>query len=102
MTEKINPGHRAVFLDRDGTIIEDQGHLSLPGQVTFFPDTIPALLVLQQHAMLFIVTHQSGIAKGLITVEDVQHVNHHVNEHLAKAGIIIREVYCCPHNREDN
>lgn len=91
----------AVFLDRDGTLIEDRGHLRKPEDVVFFPDTIPALLELPKEFLLFIVTHQSGIAKGLITAKQARVVNDYVVDVLADAGIAIREVYCCPHNRAD-
>lgn len=91
----------AVFLDRDGTIIEDRGHLADPEEVIFFPATIPALRRLAQEHLLFIVTHQSGIAKGLLDASDVDRVNRHVVASLAGAGVEVAEVYVCPHNRED-
>jgi len=92
----------AVFLDRDGTIIEDCGHLSRPEQVVFFEDTIPALLQLQQHFDLFIVTNQSGVAKGIINTDDVARVNDHVLFHLTAFGVRIVETYVCPHAAADN
>ncbi|MFW5856485.1 MAG: D-glycero-alpha-D-manno-heptose-1,7-bisphosphate 7-phosphatase [Planctomycetota bacterium] len=91
----------AAFLDRDGTLIEDRGHLSAPDQVVFFPETVPALLALQRGFLLFIVTHQSGIAKGLITADEAEAVNRHVVETLAEAGVVISQVYCCPHDRSE-
>jgi L-threonylcarbamoyladenylate synthase len=92
----------AVFLDRDGTLIEDRGHLRSPSQVAFFPDTIAALQSLGQSFRLFIVTHQPGIAEGTIRAAEVAQVNDHVVRHLARAGICIERVYCCPHQRSDN
>jgi D-glycero-D-manno-heptose 1,7-bisphosphate phosphatase len=91
----------AVFLDRDGTLIEDRGHLRTPEDVVFFADTIPALRELRNEFLLFIVTQQSGIARGLITSEHARTVNNHVVDLLAAAGITILEVYCCPHDRAD-
>lgn len=91
----------AVFLDRDGTLIEDRGHLGSVADVVWFPETIPALRSLVQDHDLFIVTNQSGIAKGRVTAAQVQAVNDHVVAHLAAAGIPIRAVYTCPHNRQD-
>ena len=91
----------AVFLDRDGTIIEDRGHLRSPSEVMFFPDTVPALARLQQHFRLFIVTHQSGIAKGIVSAEEVARINEFVVAELRGHGIAISDVYSCPHNRED-
>ena len=92
----------AVFLDRDGTIIEDCGYLSDPAQVKFFDDTIPALLRLQERFTLFIVTNQSGVSLGVTSREDVERVNRFVAEQLAGAGVRITETYVCPHTRDDN
>jgi len=91
----------AVFLDRDGTIIEDRGHLRSPSEVVFLPDTVPALARLQEHFSLFIVTHQPGIAAGFVSADEVAWVNDYVVTDLRRHGIVICDVYCCPHRRED-
>ena len=91
----------AVFLDRDGTIIEDRGHLSDPSQVVFFDDTVPALLRLSERFKLFMVTNQSGVAKGVVTLADVDRVNRHVASYLDRHGIEITETYVCSHERAD-
>jgi len=91
----------AVFLDRDGTLIEDRGHLSDPEQVIFYPETAHALRRLQAHFLLFIVTNQNGVSRGVLRPEDADRVNAHVARCLKEEGIAIREVYCCPHTRED-
>ena len=92
---------RAVFLDRDGTIIEDHGYLSDPAQVVFLSDTVPALTRVQEYYDLFIVTNQSGVAKGLINSRDVERVNAHVLSHLGASGVRIVETYVCPHARDN-
>ena len=91
----------AVFLDRDGTIIEDRGDLFHPSQVVFFRNTIPSLRQLSKCFDLFIVTNQSGVAKGVISIQDVERVNSYIISHLAKSGVRIVETYVCPHNRSD-
>jgi len=91
----------AVFLDRDGTLIEDRGHLSDPAQVAFFPETASALRRLDGRFELFIVTNQNGIAKGFTTPDQVRLVNDFVVARLWEEGIDIREVYTCPHQRSD-
>lgn len=91
----------AVFLDRDGTLIEDRGHLIDPAQVAFFPETAPALRRLGGQFLLFIVTNQSGVAKGVTRPEEVRRVNDYVVAHLREEGVEIREVYTCPHQRSD-
>jgi len=90
-----------VFLDRDGTIIEDQGHLAEPADVVFYPDTIPALRRLQEHFLLFVVTNQPWVARGILTAEEVQRVNARVVSHLAEHGVVITALYVCPHDRSD-
>lgn len=91
----------AVFLDRDGTLIEDRGHLSHPDDVVFFPQTVAALRRLQQRFLLFIVTNQSGVALGKVQTEDVERVNRHVQQQLEEQGVRIAAVYVCPHQRSD-
>lgn len=92
---------KAVFLDRDGTIIEDRGHLRDPSQVVFLAGALDALLRLQERFLLFLVTNQSGIADGAITRQDADKVNAHVVAELARAGVHITDVYVCPHHRRD-
>jgi D-glycero-D-manno-heptose 1,7-bisphosphate phosphatase len=91
----------AVFLDRDGTLIEDRGHLAHASDVVFYPDTIDALKRLQERFLLFIVTNQPWVARGILTVEDVNRVNAWVVSYLAKHGVTITAVYVCPHERSD-
>jgi len=92
-------GIPAVFLDRDGTIIEDRGDLSSPSQVVFFENTVSSLRRLSADFALFIVTNQSGVAKGTIAMQDVERVNGHVRAHLAAHGITFLATYVCPHER---
>jgi len=92
----------AVFLDRDGTIIEDRGHLRDPSDVVFFPETLEALRKLQEHLHLFIVTNQRGIAEGRITRRDANRVNRSIVSALFDRGIKVEKVYMCPHRRLDN
>lgn len=89
----------AVFLDRDGTIIEDRGNLCHPLQVVFFRDTVSSLQRLSDHFTLFIVTNQSGVAKGTISMKDVKRVNAYVSSYLEKHGVPIAATYVCPHER---
>ncbi len=99
--EAHHPGQPAVFLDRDGTLIEDRGHLRDPHEVVFFDETVEALRRLQAHVRLFIVTNQSGVGKGLVTAEEAERVNAFVMDDLRQKGVHITALYCCPHRRED-
>lgn len=91
----------AVFLDRDGTLTEDRGYISNTDDVRFFPETFESLRRLSERFALFIVTNQSGIAKGLTSAEDVEKVNAYIDEQLGKNGVEILKTYCCPHDTED-
>jgi histidinol-phosphate phosphatase family protein len=92
----------ALFLDRDGTLIEDVGFLSDPGQIAFLPGAIAALQILSRQFKLFIVTNQSGISLGKLTSVQVDIVNRHVVDTLAGHGIPIEAVYVCPHTRAED
>ncbi|MHC4461665.1 MAG: D-glycero-alpha-D-manno-heptose-1,7-bisphosphate 7-phosphatase [Planctomycetota bacterium] len=92
----------AVFLDRDGTIIEDRGHLRDPSDVVFFSETFDALRKLQEHFHLFIVTNQRGIAEGRITRREANRVNDGIVAALFDRGIKVENVYTCTHRRSDN
>jgi D-glycero-D-manno-heptose 1,7-bisphosphate phosphatase len=100
MTQAASP-RPAVFLDRDGTAIEDRGHLAEPSQVVFYPDTVDALRRLQERFLLFLVTNQPWVARGILTLEEVNRVNARVVSHLAEHGVVITAVYVCPHERSD-
>jgi L-threonylcarbamoyladenylate synthase len=98
---ETSPPKSAIFFDRDGTLVEDRGHLRSPSDVVFFRDTLPALQRLKGRYLLFIVTHQSGIGLGLLSHEQVEAVNQHVVDALAQAGVTFSGVYTCPHTREE-
>ena len=97
-----NDKNAAVFLDRDGTIIEDRGHLRDPSDAVIFPETFEALRKLQDYFSLFIVTNQAGIAEGRISLDDANRVNSSIVTTLAEARLKITDVYVCPHSRSDN
>lgn len=88
----------AVFLDRDGTIIEDRGYLSDPAEVVWYEDTVSSLLRLAECFHLFMVTNQDGVAKGTISLDDVDRVNAYVASVLERRGAPIAATYVCPHD----
>ena len=92
----------AIFLDRDGTIIEDRGHISRPRDIVFFDDTFAALRLLQKDFLLFIVTNQSAVGMGTISREAAEVANEYVVKCLQDEGITITQVYSCFHKRENN
>lgn len=95
---------RAVFLDRDGTINEDPGYLGDPELVKLFPDAGKALSILKNslNFKLIVISNQSGVARGLITEEDVISVNKKINELLAPFDAEIDAFYYCPYHPDFN
>ncbi|MDY0165066.1 MAG: HAD-IIIA family hydrolase [Thermoguttaceae bacterium] len=91
----------AIFWDRDGTLIEDRGHLAGPADVVLFAETIRSLRRLRDRFLFFIVTNQQGVAEGQISLDDVRRGNDHLVSQLAAAGLTISAVYVCPHRRAD-
>ncbi len=88
---------RAIFLDRDGTINEDVGYFCTRDKWEYIPGSIEALKILQKDYVLFIVTNQSGVARGFFTEEELIKFNGEVEQMLRKEGIIIQKTYYCPH-----
>lgn len=89
---------KAVFLDRDGTIIEDAGYLHDPKQVRLIPGAAQAIKRLNADGFaVLVVTNQSGIARGLLSVEDYQATERRVDELLAAEGARLDAHYFCPH-----
>jgi D,D-heptose 1,7-bisphosphate phosphatase len=89
--------NRAVFLDRDGTIIVEKNYLSRPEDVEIFPGTGVALRRLQAAGyQLFIVSNQSGVGRGYFTLAEVDRVNRHIDSELARDGVVIVKTYIAP------
>ena len=88
---------RAVFLDRDGTLIAEKNYLSRPEDVVIFPGVAGALKRLQEAGFhLFIVSNQSGVGRGYFTLADVDRVHEHLCWELARDGIRFEKVYTAP------
>jgi D-glycero-D-manno-heptose 1,7-bisphosphate phosphatase len=89
--------NRAVFLDRDGTIIAEQNYIHRPEDVEIFPGAGAALKRLQDAGFkLFVVSNQSGVGRGYFTLEDVERVNAHLRNELAKDGVRFEKIYIAP------
>jgi D-glycero-D-manno-heptose 1,7-bisphosphate phosphatase len=90
---------KAIFLDRDGTLIIEKNYLANPADIAFEKEIIPALQRLQQKGyLLLIVTNQSGIGRGLFSLEDFHQVERSLNDKFARHNIHISKTYFCPHH----
>jgi D-glycero-D-manno-heptose 1,7-bisphosphate phosphatase len=89
----------AVFLDRDGTIIEDVSFVGTPEQVRLLPGTGAAIGKLNDARIpVIVVTNQSGIARGFFSLADYERVADRTQELLLDAGAHIDASYVCPHH----
>jgi len=89
----------AVFLDRDGTVIEDTGYVHEPGKVKLLPGVAQAIKQLNESGFLAVtVSNQSGIARGLYTVADYTAVQRRLTELLEAHGAHLDGAYFCPHH----
>lgn len=94
---------RAVFLDRDGTIIHHIPYLSDPNRLKLFPDTVPSLKKIRKAGFLAIlVTNQSGIRRGYITENELKIIHERLNNILKDAGTELDAIFYCQHHPDDN
>ena len=91
--------HRAVFVDRDGTMIEDVGYLDRLERLKLFPYTIDAIRLLNRGGYkVVVVTSQNGIAQGMLTEEFLAEAHAHLSQLCEAAGAKIEGYYYCPHS----
>ena len=93
---------RAIFLDRDGVISPDDfGYLSNPEEYHLYPYTIEALKIFKElNFLLFVVTNQSGIARGYFTINDLEKVLAKMRSLLSAGGIELDGVYYSPYYKD--
>ena len=90
---------KAVFLDRDGTIIKETGYLYKPKDVVFLPGAVDALCRLRAAGCaLIVITNQSGIGRGYYKEDDYLALTHWLNAELEKQDARIDAFYACPHH----
>jgi len=91
----------ALFLDRDGTINIDKGYVYSIKDIEFQPGIFELVKEYAQKGyLIFIVTNQSGIARGLYTEIDYLQLTNEIAAAFLKRGITIEKVYHCPHHPE--
>ena len=91
----------AVFLDRDGTLLEEAGYLDRLERLVFFPYTIDAVRLLNRAGFtVVVVTNQAGIARGIFKESFVAEAHRHVADRLAAGGARVDGFYYSPHHPE--
>ncbi len=88
---------RALFLDRDGTLIVDVGYPRQPERVELVPGAAEALAELQTSWALVVISNQSGIGRGRITESEAAAVHARFLEMFAAVGVTFAGSYYCPH-----
>lgn len=92
---------KAVFLDRDGTLIHDKHYLDTPEGVEWYDGAFEALRSLEDAGYhLVIVTNQSGVARGKMTEQDVHAIHERMRKDLEGEGIEVKDFYYCPYLKD--
>jgi D-glycero-D-manno-heptose 1,7-bisphosphate phosphatase len=93
----------AVFLDRDGVIVQNrENYIRSWKDVEFLPDSLQALKQLSQTPYkIIIITNQSAIGRGIITLEEAETINQLIVNEIRVAGGRIDGLFMCPHTPDD-
>ncbi len=90
---------KAIFLDRDGVVNQDHGYIYTPSELQLFPDITGFLRWLKESSYLvFVITNQSGVARGKFNLYDVLELDRLINQQLRiETGHGFDGFYICPH-----
>jgi len=92
-------GHRAVFLDRDGTLNEEVGYVNHLERFVLLPHVGRAIRLLNEHGMkAVVITNQSGVARGYFPESLIHQVHQKMQDLLKKEGARVDGIYYCPHH----
>ena len=92
---------RAVFIDRDGTLVHPRHYPSRPEELHVYDDIGPGLREIQRLGFrLVVITNQAGIARGYFTEEDLQRMHEYLARTLEQQGVVLDAIYYCPHHTE--
>jgi D-glycero-D-manno-heptose 1,7-bisphosphate phosphatase len=93
--------NRAVFLDRDGTLVYPRHYPSQPEDLVLYDGIGPQLRALGEAGFkLVVITNQSGIARGYFTESDLERMHDYLCAELATLGVHVDGIYYCPHHTE--
>src|SRR5688572_9475851 len=88
---------KAIFLDRDGTLIVDKDYLHKPEEVEFIPGSIAALSRAAEAGFAIVmVTNQSGVGRGYFTMKDVYKVHEHIASECRRSKVEFLKIYVAP------
>jgi D-glycero-D-manno-heptose 1,7-bisphosphate phosphatase len=91
--------HRALFIDRDGTLVHARHYPSRPEHLILHDGAAEGLATLQRAGFkVIVITNQSGIARGYFSVDDLDRMHDHLRRELAARDITLDAIYYCPHH----
>ncbi len=91
--------NKAIFLDRDDTLIEDPGYINNPKQVKLLDGAAEALIEFSDMGYkLVVVSNQSGVARGIVTEKTLGEIHNRLKQLLAEKGAFLDKIYYCPHH----
>ena len=94
---------KVVILDRDGTVVFDREYLADPAGLEFLPGAAEGLRSMNQLGYrLVVVSNQSGVGRGLFSMEALKLMNSRLMEMVQASGANLERIYCCPHRPEDH
>jgi D-glycero-D-manno-heptose 1,7-bisphosphate phosphatase len=92
---------KVVILDRDGTIVVDKQYLSNPADLQLLPGAAEGLRWWSEHGYrLVVITNQSGVGRGMFSLERLNEVHGRFREIIGEVGARIDQIYYCPHTPE--
>lgn len=100
----MNPPHRAVFLDRDGVLVEDVGYVTRPEQLRILRGVPAALTRLKAGGFhLFMATNQAVVARGMVTETELAEIHAELSRRIRESGgPVLDALYACPHHPNAN
>jgi D-glycero-D-manno-heptose 1,7-bisphosphate phosphatase len=94
--------NKAIFLDKDGTLIRDIPYNVDPSLIVLTPNAVQALTMLQDNEyMFFVVSNQTGLALGHFTLDELEKASLHLCTLLFNEGVGLDAFYYCPHRGDD-
>jgi len=91
--------NKAIFLDRDDTLIEDPGYINHPDQVKLLDGIDKSLIELKAMGYkLIIVSNQSGVARGIVSEQALDEIHNRLKQLLAEKGAPLDRIYYCPYH----
>lgn len=93
--------NKAIFIDKDGTLIEDVPYNIDPDKIKLYPEVGSALKHLKKAGFrLVVISNQAGVAKGLFKEEDLEEVEKVLAKMLERYNVVLDSFYYCPHHIE--